>query len=220
MSDAWPYSKTFELATKHPKAPALLCLCDPPACTGCISPALGTFPKLLYPPGWSQPPRDVVLGISYLPDPAGTSVTSCTLVWWLGHRGPILDLVMLFPLVWQLKFPSCEWEFHMSWGQSGICGVWPPKSARMVPSAEHVDTVGYIQTLNSSEKAAQVFYSSFQLLPCRLFIQRGAGVKPDLSQFAPNPYCFPVKIWWRANMKKTPKPTEAPASSLTGKKKV
>lgn len=64
----------------------------------------------------------------------------------------------------------------------------------MVSSAERVDTAGYMQTLNSSEKAAQVFYSSFQLFPCRLFVQRGAGVKPDLSQFAPNPYCFPVKI--------------------------
>lgn len=61
-------------------------------------------------------------------------------------------------------------------------------------------------------------HSSFSLAD--YLYKKGAGVKPDLSQFAPNPYCFPVKIWWRANIKKkNPKPTEAPASSLRGEKK-
>lgn len=46
VSNAWPYSKTFKLATKHPNAAALLCLRNPAACTGCSSPALGTFPKM------------------------------------------------------------------------------------------------------------------------------------------------------------------------------
>lgn len=45
VSGAWPYSKTFQLATKHPNAPALLCLRDPPACAGHLGRAPGTPPK-------------------------------------------------------------------------------------------------------------------------------------------------------------------------------
>lgn len=45
VSDAWPYSKAFELAIKHPNAPALLCPRDLPACAGRVGCAPGTSPK-------------------------------------------------------------------------------------------------------------------------------------------------------------------------------
>lgn len=53
-SDALLYSKAFELATKHPDAPAPLCLRDLPACAGCVGHALGTSPRLSQLPLASQ----------------------------------------------------------------------------------------------------------------------------------------------------------------------
>lgn len=101
--------------------------------------------------------------------------------------------------------------------ESGLCHLWAltPKSIGMPSSLEHVYTPVYIEALDASEKAAQVFWSSIQLPPCRLCIQTGAGINPDLSQFSPNPYCFPGKSWWRVDIKNPPK---APVGSSRGVK--
>lgn len=81
----------------------------------------------------------------------------------------------------------------------GLCHLWA-LNPNPLGCPLHWGTFTH-QTLYASEKAAQVFCSSIQLSPCRLFIQAGAGINPDLSQFAPNPYSFPGNSWWRVDIK-------------------
>lgn len=99
-------------------------------------------------------------------------------------------------LVWQLKFPYCGAQ-----GSQAFVGSDPQN----VPGWSLQQSVWTQQVTFRPLIPVKRQHSSFQLFPCRLFVQRGAGVKLDLSQFAPNPYCFPVKIWWIANLKKPSK---------------
>jgi len=107
VSDTWPFSNAFELATKHPNTPAPLCLRDPPARAGCVGRALGTSPKS---------PRLLFASQRCCPGcRAASRGASGAQVWWRGCWGLALNLAVRHSGSWVLTTPRSRfgsWTSH------------------------------------------------------------------------------------------------------------